>query len=173
MKKKNLWSSPVLFLSAAAVLLLMSTVGSTRAALTYYSDNYEMNVEVSSIGVSLLENGEVVSSRNYTDRGWVSNHVGEDGEPRGTLLEGRFRGEEKLVPGKVYEEALSVRNSGEIDSYVRVVLYRSWKDAADKKGNLPPAIRTRSLSQSSSIWWVWERQAAAGSWMRALPPTSG
>ena len=154
MKKKKLWSSPVLFLGAAAVLLLMSTVGSTRAALTYYSDNYEMNVEVSSIGVSLLENGEVVSSRNYTDRGWVSNHVGEDGEPRGTLLEGRFRGEEKLVPGKVYEEALSVRNSGEIDSYVRVVLYRSWKDAAGNPNTElePKLIDLVGLGAAGSGW---------------------
>ena len=125
-RKKHFLASPVLFLAAAAALLLLSTVGSTRAALTYYSENYEMNMEVSSIGVSLLENGKVVSNRNYTDRGWVSGSVGEDGEPRGALLEGRFQGEEKLVPGKVYEEALSVQNSGEIDSYVRVILYRSW-----------------------------------------------
>lgn len=90
-KRKHIITSPVLFFSAAAVLLLLSTVGSTRAALTYYSDSYEMNVEVSSIGVSLLENGTIISNRNYTEQGWVSNHVGEDGEPRGILLEGRFQ----------------------------------------------------------------------------------
>ncbi len=156
MKKKNLFASPVLFLSAAAVLLLFSTVGSTRAALTYYSDNYEMNVEVSSIGVSLLENGKVVSNRNYTERGWVSDSVGEDGEPRGTLLEGRFEGEEKLIPGKYYEEALSVQNSGEIDSYVRVILYRSWNNASGEQDTTlnPKLIDLAGLEDASSGWIV-------------------
>ena len=37
MKKKRL---TYLMLAAAVLLLLGSTVGSTRAALTYYSDNY-------------------------------------------------------------------------------------------------------------------------------------
>ena len=155
-KKKNLFASPVLYLSAAAVLLLCSTVGSTRAALTYYSDNYEMNVEVSSIGVSLLENGSVVSNRNYTERGWASNYVGEDGEPRGTLLEGRFQGEEKLVPGKRYEETLSVQNSGQIDSYVRVILYRSWIDAAGSRDTElnPKFIELAGLGDAGSGWIV-------------------
>ncbi|MCI8586798.1 MAG: hypothetical protein HFI92_13100 [Lachnospiraceae bacterium] len=155
-RKKHFLASPVLFLAAAAALLLLSTVGSTRAALTYYSENYEMNMEVSSIGVSLLENGKVVSNRNYTDRGWVSGSVGEDGEPRGALLEGRFQGEEKLVPGKVYEEALSVQNSGEIDSYVRVILYRSWKDAAGNRDTElnPKLIDLVGLGASGSGWVV-------------------
>ena len=153
-RKRRLFASPVLFLAAAAALLLLSTVGSTRAALTYYSENYEMNMEVSSIGVSLLENGKIVSNRNYTDRGWVSGSVGEDGEPRGTLLEGRFQGEEKLVPGKVYEEALSVQNSGEIDSYVRVILYRSWKDAAGNPNTelKPELIDLVGLGAAGSGW---------------------
>lgn len=155
-KKRRFLASPVLFLTAAAALLLFSTVGSTRAALTYYSENYEMNVEVSSIGVSLLENGNIVSNRNYTERGWVSGSVGEDGEPRGTLLEGRFQGEEKLVPGKVYEEALSVQNSGEIDSYVRVILYRSWKDAGGNRDTElnPKFIDLVGLGEAGSGWVI-------------------
>ena len=39
---------------------------------------------------------------------------------------------EKLVPGKAYPEALSVKNSGTIDQYVRVMVYRYW---VDKEGN--------------------------------------
>ena len=38
--KKSFWSKSVLLFAAAGVLLFMSTVGSTRAALTYYSENY-------------------------------------------------------------------------------------------------------------------------------------
>ena len=34
-----------------------SAVGSTRAALTYYSETYTAQIDVQSIGVSLMENG--------------------------------------------------------------------------------------------------------------------
>ena len=49
-KNKILFPKKVaLLLGAAAVLLLGSTVGSTRAALTYYSENYsaQMNRRIS------------------------------------------------------------------------------------------------------------------------------
>ena len=39
-KKKSFPKKPALVLTAAALLLVGSTVGSTRAALTYYSENY-------------------------------------------------------------------------------------------------------------------------------------
>lgn len=63
-KNKILFPKKVaLLLGAAAVLLLGSTVGSTRAALTYYSENYSAQMNLKHIGVSLVENGQVVSSR--------------------------------------------------------------------------------------------------------------
>ena len=58
-KRKKFPKKSILLLSASAILLVGSTVGSTRAALTYYSENYVAGVELSSIGVSLLENGEI------------------------------------------------------------------------------------------------------------------
>ena len=54
----------------AVVLLLGSAIGSTRAALTYYSENYTAEITVSQIGVSLMENGEEVSSRDYDNNEW-------------------------------------------------------------------------------------------------------
>ena len=129
-KKKNAFpKKSILLLSAAVVLLLGSTIGSTRAALTYYSENYVVGMELSSIGVSLLENGKVVSSRNYADNGsW-------EGEVEGTLLKGFLKEDEKMVPGKKYEEKLSVKNSGNIDTYVRVIVTTSW---LDKEGGEVP-----------------------------------
>ena len=70
MKRKKSLNRTFLLFAASAVLLLMSTVGSTRAALTYRSENYDMKFDVSSIGVTLLENGEPVSRRDYVDDGW-------------------------------------------------------------------------------------------------------
>ena len=55
-KNKILFPKKVaLLLGAAAVLLLGSTVGSTRAALTYYSENYSAQMNLKHIGVSLVE----------------------------------------------------------------------------------------------------------------------
>ncbi len=129
-KKKNIWIRPALLFSLSAVLLLLSTVGSTRAALTYYSADYAVQVEIKSIGVSLLENNRVVSYRNYAETG--SNEFVE--------------GQEKLIPGKMYDEKLSVQNTGAIDEYVRVVVTRSWQDADGKKAtDLDPGLIGLSL----------------------------
>ena len=63
MKSKKVFKiKPVFLLVAAAVLLLASTVGSTQAALTYHSDNYIAQVNVSNIDVTLLENGETAGT---------------------------------------------------------------------------------------------------------------
>lgn len=132
--------TPVL-LGAALVLLLLSTVGSTRAALTYYSDYYEMQVNVSNIGVSLLENGNSV-------------------EGDGALLADRFTEEEKMVPGKRYEETISVRNTGAIDSYVRVILCRSWKRDGGKDRTLSPELICLDLNTED--WLVDANVSADG-----------
>ena len=63
-KKMPLGGLTVALLSASVVLLAGSTIGSARAALTYYSENYGAQVEVSNIGVSLVENDKVVSKRD-------------------------------------------------------------------------------------------------------------
>ena len=129
-KKKSLKKAPVFLLVAAAVLLLASTVGSTQAALTYYSDNYSAQVTVSNIGVTLLENGSEISRRNYIggDKLWDTT--------TGNLLTNMLSEGEKLVLGKDYTEKLTVKNSGAIDSYVRVILTKSWQydpDESDEK----------------------------------------
>ena len=152
MKKKRFpfKKTTVALLSASAVLLIGSTVGSTRAALTYYSENYSAQVSVSNIGVSLLENGETVSRRDYDANG-------EWNETSGELLS--HLKDEAVVPGKSYDEALSVSNSGSIDSYVRVILTRSW---ADSEGNtdttLSPDLIGLNLTEGSG--WIVDESAS-------------
>ena len=134
-RKKRIPKKSILLLSAAGLLLLGSTIGSTRAALTYYSENYVAGMELSSIGVSLLENGEVVSSRDYKGNGaW-------EGEADGVLLNGFLKEGEKIIPGKNYDEVLSVKNSGNIDTYVRVIVTTNWLDKEGKPAtNLDPSL---------------------------------
>ena len=154
-KKKTFKYGTAALLAAAAVLLATSTVGSTRAALTYYSDNYSAEVTVSSIGVSLLENGEKVSYRDYThkDDAWS--------QASGTLLSDMLAEGEELTLGKSYEEKISVANSGSIDSYVRVILTKSWQDADGVKDTtLSPDLIDLGIVEGNG-WVVDESSSTA------------
>ena len=127
MKKKNVsGKAPIILLVIAAICLIASTVGSANAALTFHSEHYSAEVVLDSIGVTLVENGEGVSYRDYIkDDTWH--------EATGVLLENMLEEDEELILGKVYKEEISVKNSGEIDSYVRVILTKSWRDPEGKK----------------------------------------
>lgn len=152
MKKKKFpfRVTTAVLLSASAVLLIGSTVGSTRAALTYYSENYGAEVTVSNIGVSLLENGETVSRRDYDSNG-------EWNETSGALLADLQ--EETIVPGKKYDEALAVSNSGSIDSYVRVILNKSWTDSEGSTDpNLSPELIDLNLLTDNG--WIIDEDAS-------------
>ena len=152
MKKKKFpfRVTTAVLLSASAVLLIGSTVGSTRAALTYYSENYGAEVTVSNIGVSLLENGETVSRRDYDSNG-------EWNETSGALLADLQ--EETIVPGREYDEALAVSNSGSIDSYVRVILNKSWTDSEGSTDpNLSPELIDLNLLTDNG--WIIDEGAS-------------
>lgn len=137
-----------ILLGAAAVLLLSSAIGSTRAALTYYSENYTAKVTVSQIGVSLVENGDIVAKRDYDGDKW--NETSE------ALLQNMIPEGEKLVPGKSYEEELTVKNSGSIDEYVRVSIVKSWTDKDGKKETtLTPDLI--ELGMTNAGWIVDEK----------------
>lgn len=149
MKKKNL---TYLMLALAVLLLLGSTVGSTRAALTYYSENYVAEITVSQIGVSLLENGEVVSSRDYNKNEWkVSTNKG-DASTGGTLLSNMLGQDEQLALNKKYDEKLTVKNSGSIDEYVRVRIYRYWMKDGRKVTTLSPDLIDLNLTNTDR--WI-------------------
>ena len=123
------------FCSRSTPAWLEATVGSTRAALTYYSENYSAQMNMQSIGVSLLENDKVVSSRDY-----VSNNEWK-GTSEGTLLTNLLGKDETFTPGKKYNEAISVKNSGTIDTFVRVIITKSWQDEkGNKNTNLSPDL---------------------------------
>lgn len=153
MKKTRRKQIPVLLLCVSIGLLLLSTVGSARAALTYYSENYAMEVTVSSIGVTLTENGTAVSYRNYLEDDWSDSGTGE------LLTHMLEETQGKLVPGRNYAESLAVTNSGAIDSYVRVILRRSWQDGNDRKDTtLSPDLIELGLTQGSG--WVLDEKAS-------------
>ena len=83
-------------------------------------------VEMSSIGTSIVENGVVVANRNY----------GSDGkwdETSGILFRNIVDVNGNLKIGKKYPYEISVKNSGEIDTYVRIILKKSMYNKDGEK----------------------------------------
>jgi hypothetical protein len=120
----------------AVVLLLGSSVGGARAALTYYSETYSSRLQMYDIGVTLNENGNAVSWRDYD-----ADSSGTWSQASGVLLADMLGEDEDVVLGKAYPEAISVTNSGTIDEYVRVSLYAYWLDKdGSKMQELSPAL---------------------------------
>lgn len=146
----------------AVALLLFSSIGGTRAALTYFSETYASRVQMSNIGVTLMEKGEDGKVREVSKRDYSSSSNGDWTESTGTLLEGMLGKGEELKLGKKYKEELSVRNTGNIDQYVRVNIYKYWvegnkKDGeeADKIVNLDPGLIELNLVNTSDQGGDW------------------
>lgn len=108
----------------AAGLLLFSSVGGARAALTSVSDTYTSEIELHEIGVALLENGNEASGN-------------------GGLLRNMLQENQELKLGEMYPEALQVRNAGRISQYVRVNIHKYWKEPATDEA---PGAKSQKLS---------------------------
>ncbi len=147
-KKKSFKMNPVFLLVAAAILLMTSAVGSTQAALTYYSETYTAGTTLYHIGVTLTENGKDVSWRDYIEEGEWNEHTG-------TLLEELLGTDKELILGKRYEEVLTVRNTGGIDTYVRVILTKSWQDEKGvKNAMLSPDMIDLNIVNGENGWLI-------------------
>ena len=144
MKKHKLKKSVGIFamLALAVGLLAYSTVGGTRAALTYYSQTYTSQFEMFDIGITLLENGTEVHQRNYSkdSRDFVENF---NQQLLTTLTEvGTGKTSDKFEFGKKYKEELTVANTGTIDEYVRLTVRKYWvnADGKTKRTDLDPSL---------------------------------
>lgn len=121
MKNKIKTWAPAMMLVLALAMAVGGVSGIARAALTYYSDRYDLDIEVPAIGVTLRENGKDVAWRDY--------YSGDsDASGSRSLLSWA----DAIKPGEYYDEALTVRNSGDIESYVKLEVYKYW---TDNKGN--------------------------------------
>lgn len=152
MKRRKL---PLILAASAIIVLAVSTVASTRATLTYMSDNYLAQIDVKSIGVTLTENGSDVSWRDYkhADDAW--------NEATGVLLSTMLEdaGDTSLILDKQYTEELAVKNSGTIDQYVRVTVNHYWADEETgmKRGDLDPSKIKINFTNDG---WVEDTSAA-------------
>ena len=157
-KIKKFITSPAGTMGAFALavgLLASSSVGGARAALTYYSETYTSRVQMYDIGVTLLENDKEISWRNYDSRkdngSWL--------EEKGVLLENMVPEGEKFKIGVWYPEELKVMNSGTINQYVRVSLYKYWMDEnGEKVQTLTPDLIDLEL-QTDNGWMIDEESS--------------
>lgn len=126
----------------AIVMLLGSTVGGARAVLTYTSQYYNSSVQMFNIGVSLYEqcgdnSPKRVSWRNYNVKEsdyWDADEVRDDAD--NSLLTDLLAQGEEIEVGRRYDEKLYVENTGDIDQYVRVTIYKYWvRTERDAEGN--------------------------------------
>ncbi len=136
--------------AVAVILLLVSAVGGTRAALSYYSDTYLARLSISDIGVTLLENGNKVAWRNYEGNDSWSTPKTEEAD---RLLQDLLPAGEQFQIGRAYPEQLQVSNTGQINQYVRVKLYKYWEDKDGNKTNVvsPDLIK---LEMAKDSGWV-------------------
>lgn len=135
MKKNFLLNKTTIIAGSAIVLLAVSAVGSTRAALTQ-TENMQYNLSISDLSVDLYE------KQPTTDGGREYVSVSDEGKKLLTTLVGEG---ESFQIGREYAEETAFSNDGNYDAYVRVIITKSWKDTAgtgvaEKDTTLDPAL---------------------------------
>lgn len=159
----------VLVFVIAALPLIFGGIGSARAALTYYSDTYQSQVSMKNIGVQLNElddNGDFhpVTMRTF-DANTADGLVWDEGARNnysGHLLNYMNAPEFNLELGRKYHEEISATNTGKIDQYVRITVYKYWlngdnqivkaADVSKSHAISPELIKINYINVDNGIW---------------------
>ena len=145
----------ILLFVFAACLVAAGGIGTAGAVPTKVSEYYSGGMETYDIGVTLLENGKAVSSRGTAGgSGYVSD------ERYGALLEELVPEGQQFHMGQSYGEELSVSNSGSIDAYIRVTIYKYWLRGTEKDTTLAPEMIDLHLVTDNG-WTVDESSSSA------------
>jgi len=140
-KRSSVFTGALLVLAIAA--LLFGGIGSARAALTP-SEEYVADIGTQNVALVLNE---------------------QTGKEKAKVVEGKDALLTSLVPkgesfkvGKVYDEKLTVTNTGTIDQYVRVSVYKYWKKdgATLKETKLTPGL----IKLETGDGWVEDKSAS-------------
>ena len=114
---------PLMVFAAGLLIVAGSSVGATRAALTYSAEGEEVNYSTSTMAVKLLQNGDYMSER--------------------------FQLPEEFKIGQKFDEDLTVKNTseGNYDEYIRVTVKKSWMK---KPGILPEEPTVKVIRRGDS-----------------------
>ena len=151
-------------LAATALLFGGGSYAGTRAALTYFSNDYTAEFSLDHLHVHLIENGkDVCHGENdiYTVHRGDSNDgsMAEDAKKkekyRGNLVEylgyknDTHKGDTaaykigtpgKVEPGRTYKEEISAENGSNINQYVRLTVRKYWVKGGKKDTTLSPEL---------------------------------
>jgi len=183
MKIKNtkLSRRTLALLAVTAMLFAGGSYTGTRAALTYFSNDYVGAFELNHIHVHLVENGTDVCHekndiftvhRGNSNDGTDADQIAEkDQKYRGNLVEYLgYKNDKpydeaaaytlgtpgKVEPGRTYKEEISARNGTKIDEYVRLTVRKYWvKDGKAKDTRLDPDLIKLTYGDkayNSSAW---------------------
>ncbi len=137
------------------ILFAISSFRPAGADPTIGSGDYIAELEVHAIGVSLMENGKRLSWRDYANQSWD-----ESKDSALFTYNDLLKNENTEIRiGQEYPEVLSVKNSGRIDSYVRVSIYRYWTDqTGNKRNDLDPSLIQLVLNEDEN--WILDTEAS-------------
>jgi hypothetical protein len=153
MKRNKFLQGPILPIAAVA-LLAMSAVGSTRAALTEYSENITAQFETASLSVALVEQTGSLDAQTFK----TDTTTTTDGEAQAASVSAEglhvvdLEGKEFQI-GKKYGERISVQNDGAYDEYVRVIVTKSWQNEdGSKDTTLDPDLIELGFENLDANW---------------------
>lgn len=162
----------VMFLVAAA-LLLFAGIGGARATLTYFTETYSSRIQMYDIGVTLIENGEDVSYRNYNSAadgtwdevtGQLLLHMldAKDSDGNAITNSNGDAVQDRLKIGAAYPEVITIRNSGNIRHWARVTLRKYWVDGSGNKATDldPDKIDLNLVNVGSNGPWILDKDAS-------------
>lgn len=140
-----------LLLLGATVLFLVLGFGAwqgTKAALTYFSEEYEAGIEQTHIEVELTEQSADETAPRIVD------------QDRPLLTKLLPAGEAIMATGRPYVEQLSVQNASDLPEYVRLTVRKYWTDAdGNKMPELDPSLITLTWDDpESAAHWVYSAE---------------
>lgn len=147
--RSSRWLTAVL-VACSLVMICLGGIGLALSAPRIVSESFGAEIQLESISTSLVE-ANAGGSKVVAAHG-VEVALLQDMVPTG----------EQFEVGKAYKEALSVRNDGSIDEYVRVSIYRYWVDSTgsqmSKLTGLDPSFIELELADDGA--WVVDPDAS-------------
>lgn len=151
-------------LAATALLFVGGSYAGTRAALTYFSNDYTAEFSLDHLHVHLIENGKDVCHgendiytvhRGDSNDGSMSKDATKNEKYKGNLVEylgytnDTHKGDTaayklgtpgQVEPGRTYDEEISAKNGSNIDQYVRLTVRKYWVKDGKKDTKLSPEL---------------------------------
>jgi len=148
---KRIIKNPLTILVLGLIIVAGSSVGATRAAMSYSDAAEEVSFETEELYVDLQEerNGGYVSvAMSRSD----SNQQNKVGKLELTALSEQITEKNPLEVNHNYEEHVRIQNTGAYDEYVRVLVRKSWiKNDGSKDTRLDPSVITLKTTDD---WFI-------------------